>query len=206
MRRSLSNRAASEASSTHSTEGGRTIGRFHIRGVTKRRGGILPARLRFSAHRGVTLIGLMISMLILTLVCVAWLEIIGIQSAKKEARRREAVERFAGMMDAFLYYKTGDRVSWITTGYYCMSLSKEGGAEFSGLDFKEDCNAADVYPMFENSISPIGYQLCVTDSMSAGYVGWNGCRWVEGRLYNHSGKKTDAGDPFFTLRVCLGVK
>jgi prepilin-type N-terminal cleavage/methylation domain-containing protein len=76
---------------------------FHKCGNIKHRGENLPGGFTFSSRRGVTLVELMIAMLILTIVCISWLKIIGIQSARKEARRREAVERLAGMMDAFMY-------------------------------------------------------------------------------------------------------
>ena len=203
MRRFLRFRAVSVGSSTCSIEGGRTIGRFHIRGTAKRRGGNLPARLRFSAHRGVTLIELMISMLILTLVCVAWLEIIGIQSAKKEARRREAVERLAGKMDAFMYEveKNFDlsNVDDLPSGAYVM-LENEGS--MPELDLGKD---SEVCRMFEDGSSPIGYQLIVDADLPNGFAGWNGCRWLEGRLYSQYGVKDAVGRPFFTLRVCLGL-
>ena len=209
MPRSLRLRAASAVSSTHSTEGGRTIGRFHIRGTAKRRGGNLPARLRFSAHRGVTLIELMISMLILTLVCVAWLEIIGIQSARKEARRREAVERLAGMMDAFMdYYKTGidSDGNYIEVSRYRLQL--DGSSRT--LCFKPVYDATEVYPIptLSRGDSTIGYQLRVVDgsnehvrTMSAG---WGSNHWLVGLLYDRTGSEGDAGRPFFILPVCLG--
>lgn len=68
----------------------------------ERRGENLPGRLRVAARRGVTLVELMIAMLILAIVCLSWFEILSIQSAKREALRREGVERLAGMMEAFL--------------------------------------------------------------------------------------------------------
>lgn len=212
MRRFLRLRAASAVSSTYSTEGGRTIGSFHIRNAHKRRGDILPARLRFSAHRGVTLIELMISMLILALVCVAWLEIIGIQSAKKEARRREAVERLAGMMDAFLYNQKGAEVSSDLCGFYRMEKTT-GSTGFEQFHFPRFSNSS-VHPVFESDISPIGYQLEVVDSFVAElkyfkgwgeWEAWDNSIWLIGRLYNRNGSVTDAGKPFFTLPVCLGL-
>lgn len=75
---------------------------FHRLVGAKRWGGSLPRRLPIMAHRGVTLVELMISMLILAIVCMSWFEILSIQSAKREALRREGVERLAGMMEAFL--------------------------------------------------------------------------------------------------------
>ena len=74
---------------------------FDKSGNVKRRGGFLPGRLRNASRRGVTLVELMISMLILAIVCLSWFEILSIQSAKREALRREGVERLAGMMEAF---------------------------------------------------------------------------------------------------------
>jgi hypothetical protein len=67
----------------------------------ERRGESLPGCSRFSAKSGVTLVELMISFLILTIVCLSWFEILSIQSAKREALRREGVERLAGMMETF---------------------------------------------------------------------------------------------------------
>ena len=222
MPRSLRLRAASAVSSTHSTEGGRTISRFHIRSAAKRRGGVLPARLRFSVHRGVTLIELMISMLILTLVCVAWLEIIGIQSARKEARRREAVERLAGMMDAILYdpvtlkvfnknKKTGKITA--TAASYCLKTSNYISAEKLTDD-------DEILPVFANEVSSIGYRLkvllskdkldCSEKFVTNKEFGNNWCNndgpcyWLVGELYDHYGKKENDWVPFFTLPVCMG--
>lgn len=183
---------------------------FHIRGTAKRRGGNLPARLRFSARRGVTLVELMISMLILTLVCVAWLEIIGIQSAKKEARRREAVERLAGMMDAFLYINKTNEVRNITKTCYMMTTN---GAYQIAFNTHTD---RDVCKVFEDDSSPIGYQLLVASTETLdeettikewGYEEsvWGGkSSWLIGKLYNYNGKKKDEDNPFFVLPVCLG--
>lgn len=184
------------------------IGSFHIRSTVKRRGGILPARLRFSARRGVTLVELMISMLILTIVCISWLQIIGIQSARKEARRREAVERLAGMMDAFMYsQKKGTSV-----GLYQLKwdTSKDN------IYFEKENQTDDVFPMFDGSVSPIGYRLCVVKKnnlyLSDKFENWNTTGrdfkgyWLVGYLYNSSGcSESEAGRPFFTLPVCLGL-
>ena len=189
----------------------------------KRRGGNLPARLRFSARRGVTLVELMISMLILTLVCVAWLEIIGIQSARKEARRREAVERLAGMMDAFIE---------ITKGGTLLSDNKKSTFSKSRIKNKKyyrmkpnlnlyeleigSANEKDVLQMFEKEDSPIGYRLYVVprsefpnqgDFSKNGVWTWDDGLWLFGELYNHSGDldKDDIGPMFFSLRVALGL-
>lgn len=106
------------------------IGSFHIRSTVKRRGGILPARLRFSARRGVTLVELMISMLILTIVCLSWFEILSIQSAKREALRREGVERLAGMMEAFI------ASFYLPAGAQDVIYSEDGGKKIG--DFQEN--------------------------------------------------------------------
>ena len=220
MRRFLRFRAVSVGSSTCSIEGGRTIGRFHIRGTAKRRGGNLPARLRFSAHRGVTLIELMISMLILTLVCVAWLEIIGIQSARKEARRREAVERLAGMMDAFMY----DSLLTRQPGGVVKVNQMNGQRTFQAGDYRIDQSAGllsavklqseTIQPLYETDISPIGYRLRVVDMMALDYCNafgsnWRNSKgkkssWLVGELYDHHGKKESNWRPFFSLPACLG--
>lgn len=178
-----------------------TIHRFQSQhGTAKRRGDSLPARLRFVVRRGVTLVELMISMLILTIVCTAWLEIIGIQSAKKEARRREAVERLGGMMEAFSYLDKGSRRP---VGYYCMTNS------FNNLVI-DGGDASLVHPMFADGVSPIGYQLHVVmkaDLPDANaFAGWNsGSRWLIGQLYSQNGLTNDVGAAFFTLPVCLGA-
>lgn len=178
------------------------IKRFHIRGAAKRRGGHLPARLRFFGRRGVTLVELMISMLILTIVCTAWLEIIGIQSAKKEARRREAVDRLSGMMDAFAYLKRGPGQP-VAYGSYHVTSS------FNNLEIKGG-DASVAYPMFADGASPIGYQLRVVRKSDLpranGFEGWSpGSRWLVGQLYSQNGITNDVGSPFFTLSVCLGA-
>lgn len=180
-----------------------TIHRFQSQyGTAKRRGDSLPARLCFVVRRGVTLVELMISMLILAIVCTAWLEIIGIQSAKKEARRREAVERLAGMMDAFAYLT---KVSKPPVGYGCYYMTNS----FDRL-FINGGDASLVYPMFSDGASPIGYQLRVvkkTDLPDANrFEQWvDNSRWLVGRLYSQNGLTNDVGAAFFTLPVCLGA-
>ena len=206
MRRFLRLHAASAVSSTHSTEGGRTIGRFHIRDAHKRRGDNLPARLRFTVHRGVTLVELMISMLILTLVCVAWLEIIGIQSAKKEARRREAVERLVGMMDVFMFVARNnslERKKISSNSYYF--FERNGDA----IKISPASGGKAVYPVFEDNVSPVGYQLSVVETKSLPdhekFVNWDStCRWLVGKLYDGNSLNGVDKGPFFTLPVFLG--
>jgi len=144
----------------------------------------------------------MISMLILTIVCIAWLQIIGVQSARKEARRREAVERLAGMMDAFLYVNMTK--SSVAIGGYRMDT--DGNA----FDFTRTTGDDNVLPLFEGDVSPIGYTLSVITKSSLPYQekfdsNWGTCKWIVGRLYDHSGSMADAGKPFFTLSVCLGL-
>ena len=158
-------------------------------------------------------------MLILTLVCVAWLEIIGIQSARKEARRREAVERLAGMMDAFIcdsvmsqyknkFFKINKKTNLkdYTCAYY--SLKK------NPLSI-ESVNSTEIIPMFETEISPIGYRMRIlktSDLNDASKFGnnWTSmsgvspCYWLIGELFDHNGIKEDDWNPFFTLPVCLG--
>ena len=174
-----------------------------------------PSRAAAAARRGVTLVELMISMLILTIVCISWLQIIGIQSARKEARRREAVERLAGMMDAFLYCTQNVKHSRLTTGGYKMTVDVGGK-----VALEKEVGVNEVYPVFENGESPIGYRLLVVEiaglrdeglpvelfkgwdlSLSDGIVP----RWMVGKLYDRSNcSVNDAGRPFFTLPVCLG--
>lgn len=179
--------------------------KFRQKSRAKRRGKHFPERLRIDARRGVTLVELMISMLILAIVCIAWLQIIGIQSARKEARRREAVERLAGMMDAFMYDR---RASLPSTGSYAVTLAD------NRLSILKDASTNVVHSVFDNSISSIGYQLCVV-STAVGlpkyqkFKNWDDelakCRWLVGRLYDASGLVSDVGSPFFTLPVCLMV-
>lgn len=182
--------------------------RFHGKAADKRRGGNLPARLRFTARRGVTLIELMIAMLILAIVCVSWLEIIGIQSAKREARRREAVERLAGMMDAFMYINRGSNVKDIGDGYYFWNENT--------LEFIPKGEQADAYPVFRDDENAVGYRLHVVDTAGlfggALFDGWdafakkqdNLSRWLVGELFKRVGTKDEIETAFFTLPVCLG--
>ena len=185
--------------------------KFHGCGTGKRRGDGLPARLRFAARRGVTLVELLIAMLILAIVCVAWLEIIGIQSARREARRREAVERLAGMMDAFLYVNMGNNALAMNT-YYRLNMTNPLGS----LTF-ESCDKEDVNPMFESGVSPIGYQLQVVDfedlADSNMFTGWEAIGknvgaplWLQGRLYDRNGEVGECGKPFFAVPVCMGPR
>lgn len=158
-----------------------------------------PCRL---LRRGVTLVELLIAMLILTIVCIAWLQIIGIQSARKEARRREAVERLSGMMDAFMCKFRGE--CFIPEGGYKMKLDESWGV-LSFLDAKRE----DVHPVFDEEVSPIGYQLRVVTKKDLPDAekfdnSWGESNWLVGRLYDRSNCTTnDAGKPFFTLSVCL---
>ena len=174
------------------------------------------SRPTVGSRRGVTLVELMIAMLILAIVCISWLQIIGIQSARKEARRREAVERLAGMMDAFMYMgRSGeiDAKSITANKSYVMSLTTEDRR----FDFKRSNNADRIEPLFgeiDNDgvrVSPIGYRLYVTaraklDESDKFGDNWGSCKWLVGELYNHSDcSKDEAGNPFFTLPVCLGL-
>lgn len=161
-------------------------------------------------------------MLILAIVCTAWLEIIGIQSAKKEARRREAVERLSGIMDAFMYiYRKGGAVAGnyrVKTEDYHMEVLNE-------VSFEPDPNANIVRPVFKGEISPIGYQLQVIRydgdvisgvgglpemNLFVGFSGWNvpwyadHSFWLVGRLYDKNGMPDEFCKVFFTLPVYLG--
>ncbi len=183
-----------------------TTDQFHMVNEVKRRGGSLPGRLRISSRRGVTLVELLISMLILTIVCIAWLQIIGIQSARKEARRREAVERLAGMMDAFMYVNR----SVVDYDGYEANIRTNSNL----ISFARDRSKKKVHPMFDDGSSPIGYQLIVVDKNDlpngAMFTGWTsggrgGGKWLVGRLFNSNGILEDVGAPFFALPVCLGL-
>lgn len=182
---------------------------FDRLGNVKRRGGILPGRLRNASRRGVTLVELMISMLILAIVCISWLQIIGIQSARKEARRREAVERLAGMMDAFMYCNKS------TASFSEKAYSVD--VEEDQLSFKEEGNKTLVHPIYEeldkngSRVSPVGYRLYVVKKNNLNNAvsfgdSWGSCKWLVGELYDCHGCSTDeAGKPFFVLPVCLGL-
>ena len=161
---------------------------------------------RISARRGVSLVELLIAMLILALVCIAWLEIIGIQSARKEARRREAVERLAGMMDAFMYVK---KSSSIPAGYYeCVTITNvESGVPVPEITFNK--KEPKVYPLFSSDISPIGYSLQVVKKSdlpnTERFAGeWGSSSWLVGSLYNQSDVAPQGQKAFFSLPVSLG--
>lgn len=191
---------------------------FDKSGNVKRRGGILPGRLRNASRRGVTLVELMISMLILAIVCISWLQIIGIQSARKEARRREAVERLAGMMDAFMYMgrsgKIGGKSIVANRSYVMCATNYQFYFERSG-------NENRVEPLFDEidkggvGVSSIGYRLFVTttsklDESNKFGDNWKpnnySIKWLVGELYDHSDcMESEAGRPFFSLPVCLGL-
>lgn len=153
-------------------------------------------------RRGMTLVELMVSMLILTIVCLAWLEIIGVQSARRESRRREAVERLSGMMDAFLYeYRIGP---FDPGKSYKMVMNES----VHSLTFEGTKTTNVVHALFDADISSIGYQLCVvkkTDIPRERQFGdnWGSGCWLVGRLYERNGAVAEAGKPFFTLPVCM---
>ena len=176
-----------------------------------------------SFRRGTTLVELMIAMLILAIVCVAWLEIIGIQSARKEARRREAVERLAGMMDAFMALTGSGKVTSTSGGeetiknikriktdsYYCMKVD----TDLWKLKI-ENSTENEITPLFADLESPIGYQLYIVPQSSFpnqklfyinGSWMWGNGHWLFGKLYDHNGTKSDDDRPFFTLPVYLGL-
>lgn len=141
---------------------------FDRLGNVKRRGGFLPGRLRVAARRGVTLVELMIAMLILTIVCLSWFEILSIQSAKREALRREGVERLAGMMEAFIasFYlpdgsqaalysedggiKIGDFSENDAVLYYPEALSSGKGYMFERIR-NDNARSKKIYPIFSEA-------------------------------------------------------
>ena len=193
-----------------------TQDRFRKIRCSKRRGESPPARLRVSARRGVTLVELMISMLILAIVCVAWLQIIGIQSARREARRREAVERLSGIMDAFMYCYQNEPPKRLKEG--CSYMLDASNGQFKQATGANANLVRSVFDReFDADASPVGYRICV-EGIDAFpdrnlFEGWElplkgekrSPLWLVGRLYDRSGcQLADAGNPFFTLRVCLG--
>lgn len=186
---------------------------FHRVCMARCRGGSLPGRLRFAARRGVTLVELLVSTLILSIVCIAWLQIIGIQSARKEARRREAVERLSGMMDAFMYVNKSAQLS--------KSIKNGNGESYrivketNSLSFDNDnSKGTAIHPLYDEGGSPIGYQLCLvtkndllsTTEGKSWDLSVRGSHpvWLVGRLYAHYGTVQEAGKPFFTLPVWFG--
>lgn len=172
----------------------------------------MSPRLCHSAHRGATLVELAISVMILVIVTIAWLKIIGIQSARKEARRREAVEWLAGTMDAFMYYYMKDGA--MLDNYQVRTNS-------STISFIKQDSRDVVEHVFDPDVSPIGYQLCVVkkeDLRNADlFTGWKDIRkprdedegtthyWFVGRLFEKNGSLAKVGEPFFTLPIYLGA-
>jgi hypothetical protein len=66
--------------------------------------------------------------------------------------------------------------------------------------------------LYEDGVSPIGYQLELAFTLdgligSEAFRGWNTSsdtqQWLIGRLYNGHGDKDDLGSPFFTLPVFM---
>ena len=181
--------------------------------ASKRRRGKRSVRLLFSLRRGTTLVELMISVLILTIVCVSWLKIIGIQSARKESRRREAVEKLAGMMDAFMY-KNREKTSYREESYNIKIVTSN---DLNTVDFETIRDVNKVHPMFGEfdkdgvRVSPIGYRLRIVSGKNLSGSSkfgsnWTTEKWLLGELYNYSDCSVDeAGEPFFTLPVCLGL-
>ena len=175
---------------------------FHSRSANKRRGDNLPVRLRFATRRGTTLVELLMAMLILAIVCVSWLEIIGIQSARKEARRRESVDRLSGLMDAFMYMNK----SSVTEGSFRFELNES----INQLLFLEDSSTNVVHAIFDPDVSPVGYQLLVVKKTALNNYEqfeswWDSKKWLVGRLYERNGTIDEAGKSFFTLQVYLGL-
>lgn len=167
MRRFPRRRVASEVCSTHLTEGGRAIGRFHIRDAHKRRGGLLPARLRFSAHRGVTLVELLVALLILFFVCASWPTIFQVLSTNRESYRREAVERLAGMMDVISQEGLKSRGYQRNTYWHFGSDGRPIPAT-SPLQVFGIAESS-----FNQSESPLGYRLRIKQLKDVKY-GWIG--------------------------------
>ncbi len=171
-----------------------------------------------SLRRGVTLVELMISMLILVIVCLSWFEILSIQSAKREALRREGVERLAGMMEAFLAsFNLQDGISSVTLNsigdflegdaviYNPDALAGEGGYMFTRI-LSSDRGSKMIRPIFSDdeiksgrlgAASP-GYRLYIgllgTSSNSA--MDYNVARDGQTNPLMMSGAKILVGDLF----------
>lgn len=170
----------------------------------------------------------MIGFLILTIICISWFTIAQIQSAKKEALRRESVERLAGMMDAFT-----ENSIWNTA--LVKSGRKPIGVSwwFNEEKFQfETCDINLVSKMFESDkvwnsdsemwedelLSPIGYRLHILQlkdlpkeypsEKASYYSGWSTSAYVLiGELYDNNGNRNDpdVGKPFCTFKMFLGL-
>lgn len=149
---------------------------------------------------------MLVAMSILAIVFVAWFEIIGVQSARREARRREAVERLAGMMDAFMEcYRDKYKSSDIKDGFYAVN----GDTMQVSKLFTYDKSDQSVKQMFPGDISSIGYRLNVvkisTMEEKSYFQDWKGTstRCLVGELFDRSEDVAASGKPFLTLRAFL---
>ena len=88
-------------------------------------------------------------------------------------------------------------------------MNSNGGV----VSFSKDA-AQQVYPVFDENVSPIGYRLHVVGlSGLSNYqrfgTNWSSKKWLVGELYNRNGALADftGADkkPFFTLPVYLGL-
>ena len=175
----------------------------------KRRGDNLPARLRFSARRGHTLVELMIGFLILTIVCLCWLEMMGFQNWTKESARREAVEQLHGMMDAFVETVNVDEYSETCT--YTISFKGDS------VEYTADNPLDYVSPLGLVSSPAIGYRMYLEPAplsplRDSGREYWaigtkSGRYWLCGELYDECNMSTIAcGRAFCKMKVFVGGK
>jgi hypothetical protein len=117
------------------------------------------------------------------------------------------------MMDAFMYnHRSGKDECEVATdpgNYYCMELNKEAKTvKFCNLK-KDDS----VHALFDEGVSPIGYQLQVVEKKDLpdnklfdGFVAKDvNPLWLVGRLYDYNGSNSDSGNPFFALPVFLSL-
>ena len=166
----------------------------------------------------------MIGFLILTIICISWFTIAQIQSAKKEALRREAVERLAGMMDAFTEYSIwSDAINNANDPVGCSWWFDEERIQFKERGSNLVSKMFESEPVWDSdqrrwkleAISPIGYRLyitCLEDYIKSrshrrdDYLNWSDTDYVlVGELYDRNGDISEVGSPFCSFKIFLGI-
>ena len=169
----------------------------------------------------------MIGFLIMTIICISWFTIAQIQSAKKEALRREAVERLSGMMDAFTEYSIwSDAINNANDPVGCSWWFDEERIQFKERGFNLVSKMFESEPVWDSdrrrwkleAISPIGYRLYITslgDYIAESrfhrrddYLNWSDTDYVlVGELYDRNGdiREVDFPSPFCSFKIFLGI-
>ncbi|MDD5706169.1 MAG: type II secretion system protein [Kiritimatiellae bacterium] len=160
---------------------------------------------------GSTLVELLVSMLILVIVFIGWLNICNFQAIRKESLRRLAVEKAAGYLD--IMASSGKSVDF-------WEISFDGGQYKivkKNNNAQEDGTPVWPRPMFDSS-EPIGYVLEVINNYPGQPHGsasgqWpNGSSWAVIRLYDQHGTglknpdfvETTTGEkPFSTMSIFM---